>query len=90
MNTHSCLVIESGRRNPHTCMLDIMLDVRAMNQEFDPEKRAQLQRNIMQFYHDQASAIFSHERVQVDGLASNLMEYTVVNRTVPYHELYFK
>ena len=90
MNTHSCLVIESGKRNPHTCLLDIMLDVRAMNEEFDTEKRAQLQRNIMQFYHDQASAIFSHERVQVDGLASNLMEYTVVNRTIPYHELYFK
>lgn len=90
MNTHSCLVIETGKRLPHTCLIDIMLDIRAMNSEFDPEKRAGLQRNIMQFYHEQASAIFSHERVQVDGLASNLMEYTVVNRTVPYHELYFK
>ena len=85
MNTHSCIFF-----NQHTCFDDIQPTITAMNSEFDLKKRADLQRKIAQFYHDNASAVFSHERVQVDGHASNLMEYTVVNRTVPYHALYFK
>ena len=43
----------------------------------------------MQFYHENASAVFSHERIQVDGMVKNLQNYTIVNRTVPYHELTF-
>ncbi|MCH8052445.1 MAG: hypothetical protein IH895_00145 [Planctomycetes bacterium] len=85
MNTHSCIFF-----NKHTCFDEIQPTITAMNSEFDLKKRADLQRKIAQFYHDNASAVFSHERVQVDGLASNLMEYTVVNRTIPYHKLYFK
>ena len=85
MNTHSCLFF-----NKHTCFEEIMPTITAMNGEFDQTKRAALQRKIAQFYHDQATAVYSHERIQLDGLASNLMNYTVVNRTVPYADLKFE
>jgi peptide/nickel transport system substrate-binding protein len=85
MNTHSCIFF-----NKHTCFEEIMPTIHAMNSEFDTAKRAALQRKIAQFYHDQATAVYSHERVQLDGLASNLMNYTVVNRTIPYAELMFE
>ena len=85
MNTHSCIFF-----NKHTCFEEIMPTITAMNGEFDQAKRAALQRQIAQFYHDQATAVYSHERIQLDGLASNLMNYTVVNRTVPYADLKFE
>ncbi len=85
MNTHSCIFF-----NKHTCFEEIQPIISAMNSEFDRKIRADLQRKIAEFYHDNASAVFRQERVQVDGHASNLMEYTVVNRTVPYDKLYFK
>jgi peptide/nickel transport system substrate-binding protein len=84
MNTHSCLFF-----NKHTCFEDIQPTISMMNSEFDMEMREQHQRKIAQFYHDQATAVYSHERVQVDGLAKNLMNYTVINRTVPYSKLEF-
>lgn len=84
MGTHSCLFF-----NKHTCFEEIMPTINAMNAEFDSDKRAALQRKIMQFYHENASAVFSHERIQVDGMVKNLQNYTIVNRTVPYHELTF-
>lgn len=89
MNTHSCLVTERRNREPHTCFPEITDTILAMEREFDPQKRSALQRKVAQFYHDQATAVYSHERVQVDGVSSKLMNYTVVNRTIPYHELEF-
>ena len=69
---------------------DLMPTINAMNSEMDLKKREKLQMEIAQYYHDNASAIFSHERVQVDGIASNLYNYTIINRTVPYHLLEFR
>jgi ABC-type transport system substrate-binding protein len=89
MNTHSCLVTELRHRDPHTCFPEFTPTVRAMVTEFDLTKRAELQRKVAQFYHEMATAIFSHERVQVDGIASNLANYSVVNRTIPYADLKF-
>jgi hypothetical protein len=60
-----------------------------MMTEFDLNKRAELQRKVSLHYHEMAPAIFSHERVWVDGIASNLMNYTIVNRTVSYADLEF-
>lgn len=84
MNTHSCMF-----RNPHTCFPEIMPTIEAMNTEFDGQKRAALQRRVMQFYHDQATAVFSHERVQVDAVGKNVRGYSIVNRTVPWHQIEF-
>ncbi len=89
MATHSCLVTEIRNRDPHTCFPEITPTVRAMMTEFDLNKRAELQRKVSLHYHEMAPAIFSHERVWVDGIASNLMNYTIVNRTVSYADLEF-
>lgn len=84
MGTHSCLFF-----NKHTCFEEIMPTIHAMNGEFDTAKRAALQRKIMQYYNENASAVFSHERVQVDAMVKNLQNYTIVNRVVPYYALAF-
>ncbi len=88
MNTHSCLVRFAGRE-PHTCFEEIMPAVNAMNTTFDPVKREGFQREVAQFYHDNATAIFSHVIVQVDGLSGALQNYELVNRVVNFHELEF-
>lgn len=84
MNTHSCLF-----SNKHTCFDEIMPTIVAMNTEMDPKKRLELQRKLAQFYHDEAPSIFSHVRVDVDGLAKNLQNYKVINRAVNYADLAF-
>jgi peptide/nickel transport system substrate-binding protein len=88
MNTHSCLVIAQGR-TPHTCFEEIMPAINGMNSTFDPVKREAFQREVAQFYHDQATAVFSHVIVQVDGLAGNVQNYKLVNRVVNFHDLAF-
>ena len=88
MNTHSCLVRFAGRE-PHTCFEEIMPAVNAMNTTFDPVKREGFQREVAQFYHDNATAIFSHVIVQVDGLSGSIQNYELVNRVVNFHELEF-
>ncbi len=84
MNTHSCNFF-----NKHTCFTEIMPAINAMNTEFDPKKRSDLQREIAQFYHDNASAVFSHDRVQIDGIAANVRNYKLVNRVINFHEIEF-
>ncbi len=90
MNTHSCLIIRPRRKAPaHTCFEEIMPEVRAMNTSFDPVKRSGHARKVAEFYHDQATAVFSHVRVDIDGLSPKLRNYSLVNRVIPFHDLEF-
>ncbi len=41
----------------------------------------------MQFYHDEATALYLYDRVQIDGLAANVRNYQVVDRTINWHEI---
>ena len=84
MSTHSCLF-----SNKHTCFEEIMPTIAAMNSEMDPKKRLEHQRKLAEFYHNEAPSIFSHVRVDVDGLAKNLQNYKVINRSVNYVDLAF-
>jgi ABC-type transport system substrate-binding protein len=81
-------VIAQGR-TPHTCFEEIMPAINGMNSTFDPVKREAFQREVAQFYHDQATAVFSHVIVQVDGLAGNVQNYKLVNRVVNFHDIAF-
>ena len=82
MNTHSCLFF-----NPWTCDQRIQPTITAANQEFDPGKRGELMAKVMQFYHDEATALYLYDRVQIDGLAANVRNYQVVDRTINWHEI---
>jgi peptide/nickel transport system substrate-binding protein len=88
MNTHSCLV-RSARRAPHTCFEEIMPAINAMNSTFDLEKRDGYAREVAEFYHDNATAVFSHVIAQIDGMAQNVQGYSLSNRVVPFHNLEF-
>jgi len=66
-----------------------MPTIEAMNTEFDPAKRAELQRKMILFYHKNATAIFSHERVRVYATGRNVRDHTLVNHTVPWHQIEF-
>lgn len=82
MNTHSCIFF-----NPWTCDKRIQPTITAANQEFDPGKRGDLVAKVMQFYHDEATALYLYDRVQIDGLAANVRNYQVVDRTINWHEI---
>lgn len=90
MNTHSCLLETPRRKAPaHQCFEEIMPEVRAMNTTFDEAQRRQHARKVAQFYHDNAPAVFSHVRVDIDGLAPEVQNYRLVNRVIPFHEITF-
>lgn len=84
MARHSC-----AYASPWFCLPAITPTVEAMETEMDPAKRADLQRKISQFYHDQAAAVFSHERMQFDGLAANVRNYKVIDQVVQWHAISF-
>ena len=56
-------------------------------QQVDPGKRGELMAKVMQFYHDEATALYLYDRVQIDGLAANVRNYQVVDRTINWHEI---
>ena len=85
LETHSCL----GRAN-YVCEKDIQPTIDAANSEFDPEKRKQLMRKVMEYYHDQALALYMYETVNIDGLAPTVANYRLFNRTVNWHEIELK
>lgn len=88
MNTHSCLIMNPRRKQPpHTCFEEIMPTIKAMNRTFDSTERENLARQVAEFYHNQVPAVFSHVRVDIDGLSPKLRNYEMVNRVVPFHEL---
>ncbi len=90
MNTHSCLVMNPRRKAPaHTCFNEIMPAIKSMNTTFDMVERNRFARQIAAFYHDQATAVFSHVRVDIDGLSAKVQNYSLVNRVIPFHELTF-
>lgn len=82
MNTHSCLFF-----NPWTCDQRIQPTITAANQEFDLAARGDLVAKVMQFYHDEATALYLYDRVQIDGLSSRVQNYQVVDRTINWHEI---
>lgn len=84
MTRHSCTYAF-----PWICLKEITPTIEAMEQEMEPVKRAELQRKISQFYHDQAAAVFSHERMQFDGLAAHVRNYKVVDQVVQWHAITF-
>jgi len=88
MNTHSCLV-RQGTRQPHTCFEEIMPTINRANATFDRAERERLLREIARFYHDNATAVFSHQLVQLDGLSPKVRNYAMENRVVNYDRIEF-
>ncbi len=79
---HSCRFF-----NAWYCDEEIMPTIEAANQEFDLDKRAELVAQVMQRYHDQASALYFNESVEFDGLAKNVRNYERVQRVINYHAI---
>jgi len=69
LGTHSCSRPEKLR---WICFEEISPLIEQANQEFDPTKREAMLQQAMKYYHDQASALYMYERVQIDGLAKNV------------------
>ena len=55
--------------------------------EMDLKKRVALLQEAMQYYHDNALALFMYERAQFDAMSSNVKNYELVNRAINWHEL---
>lgn len=69
------------------CDESIQPTIEAANQEFDPKKRADLMRDVVKFYHDEALIMYMFERFQIDGLAANVKNYRLFNRAINWHEI---
>lgn len=69
------------------CDESIQPAIEAANQEFDPKKRADLMRDVVKHYHDQALITYMFERFQIDGLAANVKNYRMFNRAINWHEI---
>lgn len=69
------------------CDEAIQPTVQAANEEFDPKKRADLVRQVVKHYHDEALITYLYHRIQIDGLSPKLKNYRLFNRAVNWHEL---
>jgi peptide/nickel transport system substrate-binding protein len=84
LGTHSCNFFFDSR---WTCEKPIMDTINAAGGEFDLGKREKLLQQVMAYYHDNATALYMYERLQVDGMAKNVKNYQLVNRTINWHEI---
>lgn len=84
LGTHSCNFFFDSR---WTCEKPIMDTINAAGGEFDLGKREKLLQEAMAYYHDNATALYMYERLQVDGMAKNVKNYRLVNRTINWHEI---
>ncbi|MDX2224636.1 MAG: ABC transporter substrate-binding protein, partial [Rhodospirillaceae bacterium] len=76
---HSCLW-----PNPWYCDERITPVIRAAMAEFDLAKRAELTRQILRFYHDEASALLLHEIPLLDGVAPRVRNYAPQKGKINY------
>lgn len=79
---HSC-----NTRTKWTCFPDIEPTIKAANEEFDVAKRREMLKEINQHYHDQASAIFLYEEVQIDAVSNKAKGYAPNNRVINWADL---
>jgi len=79
---HSC-----NTRTKWTCFPDIEATIKAANQEFDVDKRREMLKQINQHYHDQASAIFLYEEVQIDAVANKVKGYAPNDRIINWADM---
>jgi peptide/nickel transport system substrate-binding protein len=84
MDTHSCNFFFDSR---WICDKAIMPTIIAAGSEMDLKKRVALLQEAMQYYHDNALALFMYERAQFDAMSSNVKNYELVNRAINWHEL---
>ncbi|MBM3504309.1 MAG: ABC transporter substrate-binding protein [Alphaproteobacteria bacterium] len=71
----------------YQCDERIQPTINAANVEFDPKKRMELMRAALKHYRDEALFMYMFERFQIDGLARNVRNYKLHNRTVNWHAL---
>lgn len=79
---HSC---NTGTK--WTCFPEIEPTIKAANEEFDEVKRRNMLKEINKHYHDQASAIFLYEEVQIDAVSNKVKGYAPTNRVINWHDL---
>ncbi len=84
LGTHSCSFFFDSR---WTCEKAVTDTIDAAKGEFDLGEREKLLQEVMAYYHDNATALFMYERLQVDGMAKNVRNYQIVNRTINWHEI---
>ena len=64
-----------------------MPTINAADSEMNPEKRVALLQEAMQYYHDNAFALFMYERAQFDAMSEHVKNYVLVNRAINWHEI---
>ena len=84
MDTHSCNFFFDSR---WICDKAIMPTIIALGSEMDPQKRVAMLQEAMQYYHDNALALFMYERAQFDAMSGDVKNYELVNRAINWHEL---
>ena len=70
-----------------TCFPEIQPTIKAANEEFDENKRREMLKQINKHYHDNASAIFLYEEVQIDAVSNKVSGYAPLNRVINWHDL---
>jgi len=73
------------KRNPFFCDTGLTERLEAVNEEFDPLRRAALLRELSRAYHDAAPAIFLVETVDVFAMSPRVAGFRIANR-VPVYE----
>jgi peptide/nickel transport system substrate-binding protein len=74
---HSC---NTGTK--WTCFPEIEPTIKAANEEFDEVKRRKMLMEINKYYHENASAIFLYEEVQIDAVSNKVKGYAPNNRVI--------
>jgi len=75
------------KRNPFFCDPGLAERLEAVNEEFDPLRRAALLRDLSGAYHDAAPAIFLVETVDVFAMDPDVAGFRIANRVPVYEEL---
>ena len=69
------------------CDQTIQPTIDAANAEFDKAKRADLVRQVVKHYHDEALISYMYERSVIDGLSPKVKNYRLFNRAINWHEI---
>jgi peptide/nickel transport system substrate-binding protein len=85
LRLHSCLWPK-----PWYCDQGVTEKIRNAMQEFDDAKRAAMIREIMAFYHDQATALLLYELPMLDGVAKRVTNYAPQRGRINYESIEVK
>jgi len=77
------------KRNPFFCDPALAERLEAVNEEFDPVRRAGLLRELSRAYHDAAPAIFLVESLDVFAMDARIGGFRIANRVPVYEDLYW-